>query len=323
MQFESALKFNRTPKKQWGVLLITQLRGRAKALLTIEAFESKPSYIDVKEKLQENFGPEFSPSAWMNELGRAAREPGESLLSLSLRIKELTMKAYPDVSSHVRSRMAIPHFVKALNDESQQDHILAALPDTFEKAAEVALACENGKRAIRGGGVPQKNTKSAVKVNHLCADDLGEPSQNDKAEQAVLALTAEFGKLQSQVTKQLGEVGKSRQGGEEDVESQVDRAKTEPLTPALCAAIRTTLPKTAQTRARRRAKTTRNQNVRVLSAEREDIGPRTAHTQKNSGGQWKRKGIPPRAEGQTMQPPARNLNKPPTRAPATLLGDRG
>jgi O-acetyl-ADP-ribose deacetylase (regulator of RNase III) len=214
LQFESALKFNRTPKKQWGLLLITQLRGRAKALLTIEAFESKPSYIDVKEKLQENFGPEVSPSAWMNELGRAAREPGESLLSLSLRIKELTMKAYPDVSSHVRSRMAIPHFVKALNDESQQDHILAALPDTLEKAVEVALACENGKRAIRGGGAPQKSTKSAVKVNHLCADDLGEPSQNDKAEQAVLALTAEFGKFQSQVTKQLGEVGKSRQGGE-------------------------------------------------------------------------------------------------------------
>jgi hypothetical protein len=214
LQFESALKFNHTPKKQWGLLLITQLRGRAKALLTIEAFESKPSYLDVKEKLQQNFGPEVSPSAWMNELGRATREPGESLLSLSLRIKELTMKAYPDVFSHVRSRMAIPHFVKALNDESQQDHILAALPDTLEKAVEVALACENGKRAIRGGGAPQKSAKSAVKVNHLYADDFEEPFQGDKTEQAVLALTAEFGKFQNQVTKQLGEVGKSRQGGE-------------------------------------------------------------------------------------------------------------
>jgi hypothetical protein len=50
--------------------------------------------------------------------------------------------------------MAIPHFVKALNDESQHDHILAALPGTLEKAVEVALACENGKRAIRGGGAP-------------------------------------------------------------------------------------------------------------------------------------------------------------------------
>jgi hypothetical protein len=108
LQFESALKFNRTSKKQWGLLLITQLRSRAKAVLTIEAFESKPSYIDVKEKLQQNFDPEVSPSFWMNELGRAAREPGESLLSLSLRIKELTMKAYPGFRQGPRGRPCSP-----------------------------------------------------------------------------------------------------------------------------------------------------------------------------------------------------------------------
>jgi hypothetical protein len=213
-QFECAAEVNGYPRTSWGMRLISALEGRARALLTIEQFGKKPLYEEVREKLRRNFGPEISATAWMNELIGLERSGEEPLMMLYVRVKELMMKAYPEVDSVARSRMAVPHFVRALGDERQQGHIWAAVPDSLERALEVALACENGRR-VTPGPAPAKGRSAPSRVNRLLTEEYDEEGRAvSETALEVRALRAELGRMQTQFGGNRGEpVRAAQQGG--------------------------------------------------------------------------------------------------------------
>jgi hypothetical protein len=217
-QFECAAEVNGYPRMSWGMRLMSALEGRARALLTIEQFGKKPLYEEVREKLRRNFGPEISATAWMNELIGLERSGEEPLMMLYVRVKELMMKAYPEVDSVVRSRMAVPHFVRALGDERQQGHIWAAVPDSLERALEVALACENGRR-VTPGPAPAKGRSAPSRVNRLLTEEYDEEGRAvSETALEVRALRAELGRMQTQFGSNRGEPSRAAQqsgmGGE-------------------------------------------------------------------------------------------------------------
>lgn len=151
-QFKCKAKVNRWPKEEWGLQLLSALDGRARNLLAIEQFGENPDYDVVAAKLKENFSSDMSSLAHRHELdllvrGVSERGTPEPLVNLMVRVKSMAMKAFPTVDAETRQQLAIPYFIRALNNKLLEQSIWAATPTTLSRALEVALACENGLRS--------------------------------------------------------------------------------------------------------------------------------------------------------------------------------
>lgn len=164
-QFEVIAKLARWPAAEWGLQLLAALEGRAINMLAVETLSAVPTYEEVAAKLRLNFGQEVSAAVHMHELALVKRGDQEALTHLCFRVKEMAVKAMPELDVAARSRMCMQFFIKALDNEEQERSVWAARTTTVEEALEVAVACENGIRMQTSGC--SRGEKRATRVRQM------------------------------------------------------------------------------------------------------------------------------------------------------------
>jgi hypothetical protein len=105
-----------------------------------------------------------------------------------VRVKSMAMKAFPMVDAETRQQLAVPHFIRALNNKLLEQSIWAATPTTLSRALEVALACENGLRSSTD--TSQATARPAPKVRQVITDESYEQNESAGMLDAVRAVTA-------------------------------------------------------------------------------------------------------------------------------------
>jgi hypothetical protein len=229
-QFKCKAKVNRWPKEEWGLQLLSALDGRARNLLAIEQFGENPDYDVVAAKLKENFSSDMSSLAHRHELdllvrGVSERGTPEPLVNLMVRVKSMAMKAFPMVDAETRQQLAVPHFIRALNNKLLEQSIWAATPTTLSRALEVALACENGLRSSTD--TSQATARPAPKVRQV-TDESYEQNESAGMLDAVRAVTAglekRLDKYEQTINRKLNDFTKNQlatatQGKDANVEA--------------------------------------------------------------------------------------------------------
>jgi hypothetical protein len=148
-QFKYTARLARWPKSEWGLRMIHALEGKARRIISDDYLPAgKPDYQHVKKLLRESFGSEATPDVWRTTIENRRRYKKETLTDLSQAISELVSRVYPDVSFEQRSRLAVSHFVRALNVKQRSMHVMALCPKTRKDALQMALAFENAERMV-------------------------------------------------------------------------------------------------------------------------------------------------------------------------------
>jgi len=109
-------------------------------------------YRELKRKLERSFGPCSRPENYMIEFRNRKRKPGETLQELAQSLRQLVVRAYPDMPIASQELLANEQFKDALEDGELRAAIFRQRPKTLEEALSAAIEMECFLKAEKARG---------------------------------------------------------------------------------------------------------------------------------------------------------------------------
>lgn len=141
-------KINHWDDKTLLQMVLASVTGQAKTIIGTFSSSKKKTYKLLSKAMKKFYNTTGNSSVAQAKLDKRARQNDESIDDLSLSIRELTMKVYRDCDQKTVSKIAVPYFLEALNDDRLHADVLRLPHATLEEAtasamqAEVAIAFE-------------------------------------------------------------------------------------------------------------------------------------------------------------------------------------
>ena len=142
--FESCREVNEWSDEQAAKYLVASLQGSALRLLGDRTPEGhKHTYSELVKLLAQRFGPGRQAENYLVMLRHRRQKPKETLQELGQAIRELAVKAYPEIQEKARERLAKNHFLEAVESPTVREGIYRARPTDLDEAIRAALETEN------------------------------------------------------------------------------------------------------------------------------------------------------------------------------------
>ena len=205
--FEACRRVNQWSEEQSTEFLAASLQGEALRILGDGS--KKFTYSELVQVLRKRFGPGRQAENYLVELRHRRQGPKETLQELGQAIRDLTLKAYPEIPEEARERLGKNHFVDAVSSQLVREGIYRDRPKTLDEAIRAALETENFEKVEsvrRAEGKPAKFARAADSdtERRLLQLEEGAGLQSKKIDQVVELLT--------ELTKQgLASAGRSEE----------------------------------------------------------------------------------------------------------------
>lgn len=133
------------------VALASSLRGRARAILSVDDVESL-TFREIKDKLELQFGESVLTQDSYLQFTNRKQRVGEDYPTLGADLERLSRRAYPECTLAVRDKIACSQFVVALSDGFEKRSL------QVEGITSLRLAIERAKtfKFIKDSGFPRK-----------------------------------------------------------------------------------------------------------------------------------------------------------------------
>lgn len=115
-QFNLIARANRWDEGMKSAVLVSCLRGKARAVLESLQDLENIEFADLKEKLELRFGENLSSQNYYCQFTNRKQKFGESLAFFAADLERLSQMAYPECPHSVRDKIACAQFVSALSD---------------------------------------------------------------------------------------------------------------------------------------------------------------------------------------------------------------
>ena len=160
--FQSCREVNQWSDEQSASYLAASLQGTALRILGDRCTsENKPTYGELVKLLERRFGSSQQAENYLVELRHRRQGPKESLQELGQAVREMTVKAYPEIQEDARDRLAKNHFIDAVDSHSVREGIYRARPKNLDEAIQAALETENIEKVERQRVLDRKAPKLA------------------------------------------------------------------------------------------------------------------------------------------------------------------
>jgi len=116
IQFELIARANRWTGEAKTAILISCLRGKARAVLESVLDLENVSFDELKSKLELRFGEIHSLQNYYSQFTNRKQRFGEDIASLGSELERLSQLAYPECSQMVRDKIACAQFISALSN---------------------------------------------------------------------------------------------------------------------------------------------------------------------------------------------------------------
>jgi len=147
IQFELIARANRWTGETKTAILISCLRGKARAVLESVLDLENLSYEELKSKLELRFGETHSLQNYYSQFTNRKQKFGEEIASLGSDLERLSQLAYPECSQIIRDKIACAQFVSALSDRfvsrTLQLEGITSLRLAIERAKTIKLIQES------------------------------------------------------------------------------------------------------------------------------------------------------------------------------------
>ena len=136
--FEACADINRWDDVTAGQWLAARLMGEATRVIE----EDYDGYIELKARLEVEYGPSEGAENYSAVLKARRRQPGESLKDLGHALKDLVRLAYPELPSSSQDRLAREAFKDAVEDGDLRTAIFRAKPQNLDESVAAAAEWE-------------------------------------------------------------------------------------------------------------------------------------------------------------------------------------
>ncbi len=172
-RFEAYARAARIPQEQLAdalLLLLDDGAFRAFDLLGLTAAQIT-DYKELLGALTKRFAPDAGESELRFRLGQRSQQPTECLDEFADSLLDLANRAYPELETEVRMRLARDRFPAGVWEDYIQEHLLQTGPETLEEAWKDAKRLEAARTT-------RKQMQAAVKsaVNSI-GHQSSEPTQ--------------------------------------------------------------------------------------------------------------------------------------------------
>ena len=155
--FEACKKVNQWTEEEATEFLAASLQGEA--LRVLGDGSKRFTYTDLVKVLERRFGPGRQAENYLVELKHRRQGPKETLQELGQAVRELTVKAYPEIPEEARERLGKNHFMDAVTSAVVREGIYRARPKTLDEAIRAALETDNFERVESERRAERKPTK--------------------------------------------------------------------------------------------------------------------------------------------------------------------
>ena len=161
--FEACRKVNQWTEEQATEFLAASLQGNALRILGDGS--KKFTYSELVRVLEKRFGPGQQAESYLVELRHRRQGPKETLQELGQAIRDLTVKAYPEIPEEARERLGKTHFVDAVGSQVVREGIYRIRPKTLDEAILAALEAESFEKVEAERRAERKPTKFARAID--------------------------------------------------------------------------------------------------------------------------------------------------------------
>ena len=112
---------NRWMEEEATEFLAASLQGEA--LRVLGDGSKRFTYTDLVKVLERRFGPGRQAENYLVELKHRRQGPKETLQELGQAVRELTVKAYPEIPEEARERLGKNHFMDAVTSPAVREGI--------------------------------------------------------------------------------------------------------------------------------------------------------------------------------------------------------
>ena len=191
--FESCKKANSWDDDEATTYLAASLQGNALRVLGEKTEGGKEySYAEMVQLLKRRFDSGLQAENYLVELRHRRQGPKESLQELGQAVRELTVKAYPELQEDARDRLAKNHFHDAVMSQTVREGIHRARPKNLDEAIRAALETENYEKVERQRVLDGKPVKLARALD---------TTVNDRVDKLEVAMTEQGQKLDAILSK--------------------------------------------------------------------------------------------------------------------------
>lgn len=152
LTFELTADINNWDDSLKAKYLAAMLRGPALEVLRSLSPMERASYIHLKAALDKRFGETFHRAMHHAQPRSRQQQKGEDFVSFADDIRRLVASAYHDCSAVAQDKIAMNHFLDG--DTVVQDLVRFGLPDTLDKAVQLALQYHHSRSATRSNHKP-------------------------------------------------------------------------------------------------------------------------------------------------------------------------
>ncbi|XP_069110020.1 uncharacterized protein [Argopecten irradians] len=160
--FEHVAQWNRWDGYEQAQQLAMCLRGNDVHVLSQLTFSQLSDYAQLKQALIQRFAPPGREYAHGSEFKSRRRVGRESLVEYGESLRNLSVLAFPDLSTREVERRSIEQFVEGLGNFEIQRYVQFSHPTTLEEAVSRAIEHES---FVNRHGVPTRKPKGEDLVN--------------------------------------------------------------------------------------------------------------------------------------------------------------
>ena len=161
--FEACRKVNLWDEEQAVEFLAASLQGDA--LRSLGDGSKRFTYSELVKVLERRFGPGQRAENYLVELRNRRQGPKETLQELGQAVRDLTVKAYPEIPEEARECLGKNHFVDAVGSQAVREGIYRVRPRTLDEAIQAALEAESFEKIEAGRRSERKPAKFARAVD--------------------------------------------------------------------------------------------------------------------------------------------------------------
>lgn len=180
LTFELTADINHWDEALKAKYLAAMLRGPALEVLRSLTPVQRASYVFLKAALEKRFGETFHRALHHAQLRSRQQHKGEDFITFADEIRRLVASAYHDCSAVAQDKIAMNHFLDGLGDPVVQDLVRFGLPDTLDKAVQLALQFHLSRSATRSNHKPVRlvrdtdaqNSSSDSETTSLCEENV-------------------------------------------------------------------------------------------------------------------------------------------------------
>ena len=140
--FEACKKVNQWSNEQAAEFLAASLQADALRILG-DGAKKKFTYDELVRLLERRFGPGQQAENYLVELRHRRQGAKETIQELGQAVRDLTVKAYPEISEEARERLGKNHFIDAVDSQVVREGIYRARPKSLDEAIQAALETES------------------------------------------------------------------------------------------------------------------------------------------------------------------------------------